>query len=41
MVNLRQQIVNIAKKSAHTSDVCCRYGGEEFAVIFPTPAQRA
>jgi len=30
-----RQLGEIAKKSTRGSDVCCRYGGEEFSVILP------
>jgi diguanylate cyclase (GGDEF)-like protein len=30
-----QQISNILKDEVRTTDVVCRYGGEEFAMIFP------
>ena len=30
-----QKIANILKEEVRTTDVVCRYGGEEFAMIFP------
>lgn len=36
-----QQVAGAIKKSARDTDVCCRYGGEEFAVILPDTAAHA
>ncbi len=34
------QVALAIKKSARDTDICCRYGGEEFAVILPDTAAR-
>ena len=36
-----QQVAAAIKKSARDTDICCRYGGEEFAVILPDTAATA
>jgi two-component system cell cycle response regulator len=36
--HILQQVAGAIKKSARDTDVCCRYGGEEFAVILPDTA---
>ena len=30
-----RSVADVIKKSARNADICCRYGGEEFAVILP------
>lgn len=40
--NVLQQVAKAIEKSARDADICCRYGGEEFAVILPdTTAEHA
>lgn len=36
--HILQQVAGAIKESARDTDVCCRYGGEEFAVILPDTA---
>ncbi len=36
--HILQQVALAIKKSARDTDICCRYGGEEFAVILPDTA---
>jgi two-component system cell cycle response regulator len=36
--HILQQVATAIKKSSRDTDICCRYGGEEFAVILPDTA---
>ena len=36
--HILQQVAAAIKKSSRDTDICCRYGGEEFAVILPDTA---
>jgi two-component system cell cycle response regulator len=38
--HILQQVAAAIKKSSRDTDICCRYGGEEFAVILPDTAAR-
>ncbi|MBD1401279.1 GGDEF domain-containing protein [Pelovirga terrestris] len=38
--HILQQVAAAIKKSSRDADICCRYGGEEFAVILPDTAAR-